>query len=112
MYFLLGVKDRSMSRIVYKLIRKRKNGTLGPLFIGRKQVVPIGEWLEAQCIPTKGFAVRHGWHTTDKPEAPHLSEKGRVWVKVEIEDYTEFKRPESQGGLWFIAQRMRVLEEL
>ena len=101
-----------MSKLVYKLIRKRKNGTLGPLFINRRLVVPIGEWLEAECVPTKGYAVRQGWHTTSTPEAPHLSDKGRVWVRAEIENYIEFKRPEAQGGLWYIAQRIRVLEEL
>ena len=98
-----------MLRKAYKLIRLRKNGSLGPLFINRKQIVPIGEWLEAECIPTKGYALRPGWHTTEKPEAPHLSTKGRVWCEVEIKDYTEFQRPANQGGLWFISKWMKVI---
>jgi hypothetical protein len=34
----------------------------------------------------------------------------RSWYKVEIRDYDEFKRPEAQGGRWFVAKHMRVLE--
>ena len=96
--------------IAYKLIRKRKDGTLGPLFINRKQVIPFGEWLQAEAHRTKGYAFRPGWHTCAEPKAPHLTEKGRVWVSVEIEDYEPFQRPEHQGGLWYLAQRMKVLE--
>ena len=29
-----------------------------------------------------------------------------------IEDYTEFKRPENQGGLWFLAKRMMIVDEI
>ena len=94
--------------IAYKLLKRRKNGTLGPLFINRRQVIPVGKWLKAECHPTKGYAVRPGWHTTCSPSAPHLSMKGRVWVEVEIEDYYEFKRPSGQGGMWYIANLMRV----
>ena len=96
----------------YKLVRKRKNGTLAPLFINARMTLPIGVPLKSECHPTNGFAVRQGWHCTAKPVAPHLSPKGRVWVEVEIEDYTEFRRPESQGGLWFLADRMTVVREL
>jgi hypothetical protein len=98
--------------IAYKLLHKRKNGTLGPLFINRRQVIPIGKWLKAENHPTKGYAVRPGWHTTSKPEAPHLSMRDRIWMKVEIEDYTELRRPASQGGLWWLANRMKVLGEV
>lgn len=96
--------------IAYKLFRKMKNGDLKSLFINKKQKLPIDEWLEAEEIPTKGFAVRKGWHCTANPVAPHLSEKDRVWKKVEIDNYTEFQRPNSQGGLWYLANRMRILE--
>ena len=98
--------------IAYKLLRRRKNGTLGPLFINRRQIIPIGKWLKAENHPTKGYAVRPGWHTTTKPEAPHLSMRDRVWMKVEIDDYTELKRPAIQGGLWWLANRMKVLGEV
>jgi hypothetical protein len=98
--------------IAYKLFKLRKNGTIGPLFINRKQVVPIGVWLEAESFPTKGYALRPGWHTTATPEAPHLSMKGRVWAEVEIEGYYRFDRPKYQGGYWLIAERMKVVRLL
>lgn len=98
--------------IAYKLVRKRKDGSLAPLFINKKLTLTTNEWLQAECIPTKGYKTRKGWHTTSLPEAPHLSLKDRVWIKVEIEEYEELKRPAAQGGLWYIAQKMRVVEEL
>ncbi len=82
----------------YKLVRLRKDGSLGSLFINRKDRLSIGEWREAEDYPTKGYAHRPGWHCCFKPEAPHLSERDRVWVEVEVDDYKVFKRPESQGG--------------
>ncbi len=96
--------------IVYKLFRKLKSGELAPLFINKRQRLPFGEWLDAQCYPTKGYAVRKGWHCTLKPYAPHLSEKDRVWVRCEAEDVSFFERPESQGGRWVLAQRLKLLD--
>ena len=93
----------------YKLVRLRKDGTLGSLFINRKAIIPIGVWLEAEDHPTKGYAHRMGWHCTFKPVAPHLSEKGRVWIEVEVEDYKVYKRPINQGGEWILANRMKVV---
>jgi hypothetical protein len=92
----------------YKLMRLRKNGSLGPLFINRTLVVPLGEWLIAEDHPTKGFAHRPGWHCTFQPVAPHLSLKGRVWVECDVEDYETYNRPESQGGTWVLAKRIKV----
>ena len=92
----------------YKLVKRRKDGTLGPLFINARLRLPTDEWLEAEFHPTNGFKERQGWHCTAEPHAPHLSMKDRVWVEVEIEDYEELHRPASQGGLWFLAQRMKV----
>jgi hypothetical protein len=93
----------------YKLLTLRRDGSLGPLFINRRQRIPIGEWLYAEDFPTKGYAHRPGWHAAPRPEAPHLTGKGRAWMRVEIEDYVELKRPKSQGGTWWLAKRMRVL---
>ena len=98
--------------IAYKLIRKLKDGSLSPLFINKTQRIPIGEWLIAENHPTKGFAVRQGWHCTLEPIAPHLSTKDRVWVMVEIEDFEYYNRPESQGGTWVLAQKMKVICQL
>lgn len=99
-------------KLGYKLVRKLKNGSLAPLFIGKKSRYTLGEKLQADCIPTQGFAVRKGFHITSEPIAPHLSKNGRVWVLVKFSDYVELKRPEAQGGVWFIAQKMTVLWEL
>jgi hypothetical protein len=98
--------------IAYKLIRKLKDGSLSPLFINKKNRIPLGVWLEAEEHPTKGFALRKGWHCTLKPIAPHLSKKNRIWVEVEVDNYEQYKRPESQGGTWVLAQRMKVIREL
>ena len=94
----------------FKLVRMRKNGSLGPLFINRRQVIPINRWLHAECHPTKGFALRPGWHCCAQAHAPHLTMKGRVWCKVLIDDYVEHQRPKAQGGLWYLANRMKVLD--
>ncbi len=61
--------------------------------------------------PTKGFAERKGWHCTLEKNAPHLSERGRVWVEVEVDDCELYDRPESQGGTWVLAQKMKVVNE-
>lgn len=99
--------------IAYKLVRLKKDGKLYPLFINKNNPTPIGEWLPAECHPTKGFAVRQGWHCCVQPVAPHLKMKLtngelRVWVEVEVDDFEYYDRPESQGGTWILAQRMKI----
>lgn len=101
--------------IGYKLFRIRKDGSLGPLFINRRQRVPLGEWLQAESHPTKGFMVREGWHGCHKPIAPHLAtdRPDRVWCRVEFGgNISRYKRPESQGGEWLLASKLKVLEIL
>ena len=98
--------------VAYKLVRKLKDGTLHPLFINKKITIPVGEWLDAESHPTKGYKYRKGWHCTLIPNAPHLSKKGRVWVMVEIQDLEYYTRPESQGGMWVLAQKMKVVKEI
>jgi len=97
--------------IAYKLFRLLKNGDIAPLFINKKLRLKRNVWYQAELHETKGFAPRKGWHTTAQPKAPHLSMTGRIWVKVEIEDYVEINRPIAQGGKWYIANRMKVLDE-
>jgi hypothetical protein len=99
-------------KIGYKLLRKRKDGTLGSLFIGRSKIIPKNGWLYAEDLPTKGYAHRPGWHILEKPKAPHLSLKNRVWCRVMFRNYLELIRPENQGGKWFLAQQMYILEEV
>ena len=103
-----------MSIEAYKLMRLRKNGTLGPLFIDAKAVIPVdgGSFLRAKAVRKKGFKFRPGWHTVSKPYAPHLSKKGRVWVRVLISEYEKHQRPAHQGGLWYTSNWMLVKEIL
>lgn len=96
----------------YKLVRKLKDDSLAPLFINKKFRFEFNEWLEAEDHPTKGFAHRKGWHCTLKTEAPHLSKKDRVWVELEVEDYELYNRPESQGGTWVLADKIKLIREL
>jgi hypothetical protein len=96
----------------FKLLRKRSNGTLGPLFINRKLVIPLNVWLPAEDWPTRGYAHRPGWHATLQPVAPHLSIKGRIWAEIKIKQYKKYKRPESQGGTWVLANWMKVVRLL
>lgn len=96
--------------IGYKLFRLRKDGTLGPLFINRKQRITVGVTYKAEEHLTKGFAFRPGWHICSEKNAPHLSKEGRVWAKVSFSDYTSHVRPESQGGLWYTANKMKIVE--
>jgi hypothetical protein len=102
--------------IGYKLFRQRKDGTLGPLFINARLRVPVGQWMEAEtCHRRKGFAYRPGWHACFKPVAPHLNDKpgsGRVWCEVELSECKTYNRPESQGGEWVLAKRLKVLRVL
>lgn len=100
---------------VYKLMRLRKDNTLGSLFINRNEVYPIDKWLEANFYPTKGFAEREGWHCCFEMNAPHLKEKlangeQRVWVECEIKDWEKYDRPESQGGAWILAKWMKIVK--
>ena len=101
----------------YKMVRKLSDGKLYPLFINKTEPTPIGKWMKAECYPTKGFAIRQGWHCCFQPIAPHLKEtlangEQRVWVEVEIEDYTTYERPESQGNTWLLAQQMIIVREV
>ena len=106
-------------KVAYKLMRQLKDGTVHPLFINKKEATRFGEVLHAECYPTKGFAIRKGWHCCFTPLAPHLKEKlsngeQRVWVEVLVRNYTTYDRPESQGGAWILANEMiakRVLDD-
>lgn len=105
-----------MTRIAYKLFRELKSEEITSLFINKSRKLPYDEMLDSENYPTKGFAERPGWHCTAQPHAPHLkmvlkSGEVRVWKKVLIEDFTEFKRPENQGGLWFLAKRIMILSD-
>ena len=72
--------------VAYKLLRLGADGAIYPLFIDKHTPTPVGVWMPAECHPTKGFAVRQGWHCCFRPIAPHLKEvlasgERRVWVR-------------------------------
>lgn len=98
----------------YKLLRWRADGTLGPLFVGRDQVIRCGRTLTARDdLPHPGLAHRPGFHCTAKPYAPHIKMKlkngeSRVWCQVIIDDYSTHTRPQSQGGVWYVAKYITV----
>jgi len=94
----------------WKLFRLMKDGSIKPLFIGKTEALPIGEWMPAKDIPTSGFAHRPGWHCTTVPFAPHLkdTDNRRIWLEVVIEDFDKFQRPQSQGGTWVLAKKMYI----
>jgi hypothetical protein len=96
----------------YKLVRQLKSGEITSLFINKKQRLPIGKWLEAECHKTNGFALRPGWHCVATPKAPHLSTRGRIWAEVEIEEFESLDRPEHQGAVWYLAKRMKIVRAL
>lgn len=98
--------------VAYKLFRI-KGDKLYPLFINRQQETETGKWLKSQCLPTKGFAVRQGWHCCFLPIAPHLKQnlangEKRVWCEIEVKDFTKYSRPESQGGSWILADQIKI----
>jgi len=95
--------------LAYKLFRQLKSGEITSLFINNTRRLPLNEWLNAECYPTKGFSVRPYWHCTEKPEAPHLTNKGRIWFKIDMEDFEVFERPVSQGGKWFLAKKIKII---
>jgi hypothetical protein len=36
----------------------------------------------------------------------------RVWYEVVVDGVTEYDRPESQGGSWGLANRMKIIRRL
>lgn len=103
-----------VSCIAYKLMTRRKDGSLGPLFINRPQRLELGTRYKAEVHGKKGYKLRPGWHCCPQPTAPHLKDdrEDRVWVEVEIEHWKTEHRPSSQGGLWYLANYMTPLRIL
>ena len=99
----------------YKLVRLLKSGEMTPLFINKGLRFEVGKTYKAEFHSTKGFAPRQGLHLCLKPIAPHLSmhlksgEK-RIWIECEVEDYELYDRSESQGGVWVLAQQMKIIK--
>jgi len=69
-------------------------------------ILRIAGKIVCEDLEREGYAV-----TVFNFEAAADGEK-RIWVKVEIEDYSEYDRPESQGGKWILANKMKILKIL
>ena len=92
----------------FKLFRVLKDGNITSLFINKTEKLKLEEWLEAKSYPTEGYKVRPFFHCMDRPAAPHLTNKGRIWLEVEIEEFTILNCPKHQGGVWYLAQKMYI----
>jgi len=92
----------------FKLFRLKASGAITSLFIDKGREYPLNQWMEAACHPTDGFKTRKGWHCLEKPNAPHLSKKDRVWARVEIKDFLPLVRPQRQGGKWYLSNWIRI----
>jgi hypothetical protein len=99
----------------YKLFRVLKSGEITPLFINKKTRLPIDAWMQAEKHhdeSARGFKYRPFWHCTSEPIAPHLSMKNRAWYEIEMEDYQDMQRPKNQGGLWYLANRIKIIKKV
>lgn len=108
-----------MEQTAYKLLRQRRDGSLGPLFVGRAMRLEVGGSYEAQTdLPHPGLAHRPGFHCTAAPRAPHIklrlkTGEVRVWCEVRLSGWiAPHPRPECQGGLWYTAQKMKIVRML
>jgi hypothetical protein len=98
----------------YKLFRvhPKHPGKLFPLFIGKNDPVEMGKWVDAEHIPTKGFAERPGWHAGDLPLATHIGAKSdpenmtkpdirpdnQVWTEIEMPNDVDWQSEANRRG--------------
>jgi len=104
---------KEVDMIVYKLFRKMKDGSIAPLFIHKKDRYEIGKWETAKKgKKVKGFKYNPFFHSCSTPSAPHLSENNREWYVCSIRDFSIYERPDNQGGIWYLSEKMKVLGTL
>lgn len=95
----------------YKLVRLRKDGTIGPLFFDATLRIPFGKWMWFKPLQKKRFCFRPGWHVLRERRAPHLSKRGRIWIKVEMKHYRRMEGSfVPKREIWFIAKRIKVVK--
>ena len=94
----------------WKLLKLRKDGSIGSLFCNARRKLPVGEWMPAEPHPRKTLAFRPFWHVMSERRAPHLAERGRVWCRVEGRIHEVMRRPASQGGVWYLCSEVRIVE--
>ena len=103
----------------YKMCKKRKDGTLGPMFVGTDEVFPIGVWITAQMnfkrkldkVYSKlgWLKFRPGLHFAEIPYAPHIGIKENgaikymhddvVWCECEITDEIDYTTEAHEHGI-------------
>lgn len=120
--------ENSNGKIVcYKLFRKDANGNLHPLYIGAKDIVPIGRALTAAVGPIAAdgkhvrsklgnLALRPGWHCCEVPYAGHIGKrqpsgelyqaKNTVWCEVEASG------PDVTAEVWKTNPKSKCLKTL
>jgi hypothetical protein len=106
-------KDPKNTVKAYKLFRvhPKHPGKLFPLFIGKNDPVEMGKWVDAEHIPTKGFAERPGWHAGDLPVATHIGTKSdnslnapdtrpdnQVWTEIEMPHDVDWQSEANRRG--------------
>ena len=55
---------------------------------------------------------RMGIPVTPKNIFPSNIQGLPTWYEVRIKDYVEYLRPKNQGGLWFLAQRIKIVKQV
>lgn len=104
--------------IAYKIFKKSKSGLFKPAQVPVARLqhkgYEVGVWYPAENAQPTNLKERIGFHCVNQPSVPHIKiiPNKIVWVEVEIEDYTEIRRPQSQGGLWYLANHLKIIREL
>ena len=104
----------------YKMVRIRKDATLGPMFVGCEEVFPVGSWITAHTNYKRKLdkvysklgwlKFRPGFHFAELPYAPHIGIKDKdgvikwmhddtVWVECEVSDEIDYTLEARQNGL-------------
>lgn len=56
----------------FKVFEQDPQGNLYALFIDKNTPMPVGEWLQAEIVPTKGFSLRPGFHVGQIADCPWI----------------------------------------
>jgi hypothetical protein len=115
------LKEPKKRKKAYKLFRQKK-GKLYPLFVGKEEEIPVGQWVKAgvgeqtktgKVKSSLGeLAFRPGFHSGELPRAPHIGgkidtetgqrtkkitkpnirEDNQVWAEVEVADDVDWQK--------------------
>ena len=111
--------ERRNGMKAYKMCRMRKDGTLGPMFVGTDEIFPIGVWVTAQMSFRRKLdkvysrlgwlKFRPGLHFAAIPYAPHIGIKENgvikymhddvVWCECEITDEIDYTLEAHERGM-------------